>query len=128
MVEFLILSHSKNLAQGVKELAEQMAPDVPIQAIGGDSEGNLGSDGEKIIQAISQAGPEGLFVLFDMGSSMMNAQMALEMVDPEVQDRVFLADLPLVEGAVQTAVMAQGGDDFQALKAYAQENKAGKLF
>lgn len=127
MVDFVILSHSKSLAEGVKELAGQMAPDVKIQAIGGDSEGNLGSNAEKIIETLTHPGPEGLFALFDMGSSMMNAQMALEMVDPADKDRVYLADLPLVEGAVQTTVMAQGGEDFKALVEYAEANKAGKI-
>ena len=127
MVELLVLSHSKDLANGVKELMAQMAPDVKITAIGGTREGDLGSDGEKIIEHMSMDYPDGLIVLFDLGSSMMNAEMAYEFLDEDKKEKVFIADQALVEGAVQVAVMAQGGDSFENIKAFCQENKYGKL-
>ena len=127
MVELLILSHSKDLANGVKELISQMASDVKITAIGGTKDGELGSDAEKIIAQMSMDYPDGLIVLFDLGSSVMNAEMAYELLDDEKKEKVFIADQYLVEGAVQIAVMAQGGDSFEDIKKYCQENKAGKL-
>lgn len=35
MISFLVVSHSPALAQGAKDLLQQMAPDVPIEAVGG---------------------------------------------------------------------------------------------
>lgn len=127
MVDILILSHSKDLALGVKELASQMAPSIKIYAIGGTADGEIGSDAEKIIEAITNPSKDGLIVLFDLGSSMMNAQMAYEFIEENKKHLVYIADLPLVEGAVQIAVKAQGGDCLEEIIKYCDENKYGKL-
>ncbi|HBY92709.1 MAG TPA: PTS mannose transporter subunit IID, partial [Chloroflexi bacterium] len=42
MVGLLLVSHSARLAAGVRELAQQMAPGVPIAAAGGTAEGEIG--------------------------------------------------------------------------------------
>ena len=43
-VGLVIVSHSAKLAEGVVELAGQMAPDVSIVAAGGMPDGGLGTD------------------------------------------------------------------------------------
>jgi PTS hybrid protein len=129
MINVLILSHSKDLAKGVYDLTSQMAQDVKIDYWGGTEEGDLGSDFEKINEKVMElsSNDDKLLILFDLGSSMMNAQMATEMLDPEVQERVYLVDLPLVEGCVDLAMQVQTGASFEEIKAYAEENKFGKL-
>lgn len=42
-VAFVIASHSGRLAQGVVELADQMAPEVHFGAAGGTDEGGIGT-------------------------------------------------------------------------------------
>ncbi len=127
MISFLVVSHSPALAQGVKDLLQQMAPDVPIEAVGGDEEGHLGSDFSRIQDAMTRLSGGPLCVLFDLGSSMMNAQMARDLLDEENKKRVLLADLPLVEGGVELSVMVQAGADWQQVRAYVQEHRFGKL-
>ncbi|MEU5693645.1 dihydroxyacetone kinase phosphoryl donor subunit DhaM [Actinosynnema sp. NPDC020468] len=108
MIGLVVVSHSRMLADGVAELAGQMAPDVVIAASGGDGSGGLGTDYEAVGEAIDRASSgDGVVVLYDLGSARMVAEMAAEEADAEVR----LADAPLVEGAVAAAVAAQGGAD-----------------
>lgn len=129
MINMLIVSHSKDLAKGVYDLASQMAEDVNLDYVGGTEEGDLGSNFELINEKIINLSQNDnfLIIMFDLGSSMMNSQMALEMLESEVQERVLLADLPLVEGIVEIAMQIQIGNSFDEIKTYAQENKFGKL-
>lgn len=109
-VGLVIVSHSGKLAEGVCELAGQMAPDVAIIAAGGTDDGGIGTSLEKIQSGIAQAeGGAGAVLLADLGSAVMTAEMALEFLDDDQRARVRLADAPLVEGAVAAAVAAQTG-------------------
>ncbi len=54
-VGLVIVSHSTRLAEGVAELAGQMAQGkVAIAVAGGTAEGTLGTSVEKIISALQQ--------------------------------------------------------------------------
>ncbi|MBB5805565.1 PTS hybrid protein [Saccharothrix ecbatanensis] len=106
MIGLVVVSHSRQLAFGVAELAGQMAPSVKIVPSGGDGMGGLGTSYEAVGEAISQADSgAGVVVLFDLGSAKMVADMAAE----EAAGSVMVVDAPLVEGAVAAAVRAQGG-------------------
>ena len=54
--------------------------------------------------------PDGVLVLMDLGSALMSAEMALEMLDPD-GGPVTMSAAPLVEGAVAAAARARGGAD-----------------
>ena len=115
-VGLVLVSHSGKLAEGLAELAGQMAPDVAIIAAGGTDDGGIGTSLEKIQSGIAQAdGGAGAALLADLGSAVMTAEMALEFLEPEQRERVRLADAPLVEGAVAAAVAAQTGQDLAAV-------------
>ena len=115
-VGLVIVSHSDKLAEGLSELAGQMAPDVAIIAAGGTDDGGIGTSLEKIQSGIAQAdGGAGVALLADLGSAVMTAEMALEFLDPGQRETVRLADAPLVEGAVAAAVAAQTGQDLAAV-------------
>lgn len=106
MIGLVVVSHSRQLALGVAELAGQMAPSVAIVPSGGDGSGGLGTDYMAVGEAIGQADSgDGVVVLFDLGSAKMVADMAAE----EADGSVVVVDAPLVEGAVAAAVRAQGG-------------------
>ncbi len=68
-VGLVIVSHSSRLAEGVAELAGQMAQGkVAIAVAGGTSEGGLGTSVDKIVSALHEVdGPEGILVLLDLG-------------------------------------------------------------
>ena len=106
MVGLVIVSHSATLAEGVVELARQMGgEEVAIEPAGGmaDPPGEIGTDMQLVLDAIERAAsPDGVLVLMDLGSAVMSAEMALEMLDPD-GGPVLLSDAPLVEGAVAAA-------------------------
>jgi phosphoenolpyruvate---glycerone phosphotransferase subunit DhaM len=112
MVGIVVVSHSAMIAQGVVELARQMAgADVRLIAAGGSADGSLGTDAARIAQAIGEADAgAGVVVLADLGSAVLATKLALEMVEPEVAARARLSGGPLVEGAVVAAVQASAGD------------------
>jgi PTS hybrid protein len=106
VIGLVVVSHSRQLAEGVAELAGQMAPSVAIVPSGGDGSGGLGTDYVAVGEAIGKADSgSGVVVLFDLGSAKMVADMAAE----EAEGSVVVVDAPLVEGAVAAAVRAQGG-------------------
>ncbi|GEL94382.1 dihydroxyacetone kinase phosphoryl donor subunit DhaM [Cellulomonas composti] len=126
-VALVLVSHSSDLARGTAELAGQMAPGVLIVAAGGTDHG-LGTDFERVQAALESAVADDrqAVVLTDLGSAVLTTEAVLELVDPEVAERVRLADAPFVEGAVAAAVTAHGGADAAAVAAAAVH--AGALF
>ncbi len=113
MVGFVIVSHSKNLAESVVELTTMMAPTASIKAAGGMEDGGFGTSFEKIKDAIDEIyTEEGVLILMDMGSAVMTTEMVLEMM-PE--RKVKMVDCPLVEGAVAGTVSAVGGMSFEEI-------------
>ncbi|MGH2946581.1 MAG: dihydroxyacetone kinase phosphoryl donor subunit DhaM, partial [Solirubrobacteraceae bacterium] len=110
MVGLVIVSHSAALAEGVAELAREMAgPDVAIEAAGGMDDGAIGTDADRVRLAVERArSPDGVLVLMDLGSAVMSAEMATEMLEPD-GGPVMLCGAPLVEGAVAAAARARSG-------------------
>ncbi len=130
MVGIVIVSHSAKLADGVVELARQMAgPDVAIVAAGGMDQPDrpLGTDAALILQAIEQAWTQdGVLVLMDLGSAVLSAEMAVELLPDEQQARVLLCEAPVVEGAVAAAVAARLGEPLARVADEARGGLAGK--
>ena len=123
LVGIVIVSHSAQIAAGTVELARQMAgDDVRIEAAGGTSDGQLGTDATAIMAAITTADAgAGVLVLVDLGSAVLATQTALELLGEDVAANVRLSGGPLVEGAVVAAVQASVGDDLAAVLAAAEE-------
>lgn len=105
----VIVAHSAQLAEGVREVAAQMAPDVLVHAAGGTEDGRVGTSIPRVEAAIRELLDEGLgvVVLTDLGSAVMAAETAKELIDQDA--RVTVVDGPLVEGSVAAAVAAQNG-------------------
>jgi len=74
MVSLLIVSHSAQLAAGVREFASQASGGaVRIADAGGTSDGGLGTSPERIQQALEQvSSPDGTLVLVDLGSAVVH--------------------------------------------------------
>jgi len=121
-VALVVVSHSRRLAEGVVELAAQMAPAVVLVPAGGQDDGSLGTSFDAILAAIDRATADGAsaVVLADVGSAVLTTESVLELCDPDVVERVALADAPLVEGAVAAAVEAQSGADLASVRAAAE--------
>ncbi|MET8997773.1 dihydroxyacetone kinase phosphoryl donor subunit DhaM [Amycolatopsis sp. NPDC004169] len=113
-VGIVLVSHSAKLAEGLAELAAQMAPDVTIVPAGGLSDGSIGTDYDEVVAATQRADSgDGVVLLYDLGSAQMTAELAVEsLADPSA---AIVADGPLVEGAIAAAVAAQAGRDRKAV-------------
>lgn len=129
----MLVSHSARLADGARELAEQVAQGgVPMAAVGGAEDGSLGTNALAIAQAVESLAAsedvEGVLVLMDLGSAVLSAETALEQLEDGLRDRVRLADAPFVEGAVAAAVEASLGSGLDAVLASAEAaRQQGKL-
>lgn len=128
MVSLLIVSHSEKIAQGVKELALEMAPDICIGAAGGTCESTLGSDYNSIYKALSEIYTDnGVIVLFDLGSSRMTAQLVKEAMELDGKDNIHIVDAALVEGAVTAAVQISLGLSIEKVIESLSNLKLGKM-
>jgi phosphoenolpyruvate---glycerone phosphotransferase subunit DhaM len=116
-----LVSHSAALAEGLADLARQIAGgDVRIVPAGGGPDATLGTDGARIAAAIADADAgEGVLVLADLGSAILSVRAVLD--DGARAGRALLADAPLVEGAVAAAVAASIGRDLDAARCAAEE-------
>ena len=112
LVGIVVVSHSARIAAGVVDVAREMAgPAVRIVAAGGTADGLLGTDAVLIADAVAQADSgAGVVILADLGSAVLSARMAIEMIDPEIAARTRLSGGPLVEGAFVAAIQASAGD------------------
>ncbi|WP_224449826.1 dihydroxyacetone kinase phosphoryl donor subunit DhaM [Haloprofundus salilacus] len=106
MVGLVVVSHSEKAAEGICEIAAQMGgDDARIEAAGGDPDGEIGTSVDRIEAAIDDADDgDGVVVLVDLGSAVMNTELAVEMGDANVR----IADAPILEGALNAAVEASG--------------------
>ena len=87
MVGILIVSHSKKAAEGIFELAVQMAgKDHRIVAVGGMEDGSIGTDSMRICQGIQDANDgDGVVILADLGSGIMSSQVAIDLLEEDIE-------------------------------------------
>ncbi|MFC5859469.1 dihydroxyacetone kinase phosphoryl donor subunit DhaM [Agromyces flavus] len=115
-VGIVFVSHSRRLADGLVELARQMAPTARLEAAGGTDDGRIGTSFDLVSSAIQAADDGvGVVVLCDLGSAILTADTALDFLDDDQRARVRIADAPLVEGGVAASVAAESGDPLDAV-------------
>ena len=127
MISILIASHSNKLAEGLKDLIGQMAGDVNIEYSGGTEDGELGSNFEEINEKMTRLAEDGVVVFFDLGSSMMNCEMAYDMLDDDLKEKVLLAGSPLVESSVEIAVTIDENTTLEKIKEQVASYSLNKL-
>ena len=121
MVALVLVSHSPRVAEGTAELVRNMAGEIEISAVGGDSDGTLGTDPEGIKNAIEGLDAEEVLVFMDLGSAVLSAETVIEMLSSDLRERVRLVDAPFVEGAFAAGVTASTGADANECVAAAME-------
>jgi phosphoenolpyruvate---glycerone phosphotransferase subunit DhaM len=107
----VLVSHSPEVADGTAELVRTMAGEVEMVAVGGDTDGSFGTDPDRIRSAIEGLEADEVLVFMDIGSAVLSAETVLEMLEPEVAEKVRLVDAPFVEGAFAAGVLASTGAD-----------------
>lgn len=120
-VSLVLISHSAQLAQGLADLAKQMANDVAIIPVGGTAAGDLGTDFSRLEAAVKAQRQSGFSVLLfaDLGSAKLSVESLLDILGDE---QVQLAEAPFIEGAVAAAVAAQGGKSLAECAEQARES------
>jgi multiphosphoryl transfer protein len=112
-VGMVVVSHSRALARAAVALAGEMLHGRParIEIAAGLDETTFGTDAVAIKDAIERVdGPAGVVVLMDLGSAVLSAELALDLLsDPSARDRVSLSAAPIVEGLIVAAVAASSG-------------------
>lgn len=118
MVSLLIVSHSAQLAQGVKEFVDQVAGgNVQVVAAGGTADGGLGTDTKRIQDGLQEAeSPQGMLVLVDIGGAVLAVETAIEILGAT---NVLISDAPLVEGAYLAVLEASAGASLEETAAAA---------
>ena len=109
----VVVSHSRCLADGVAEIASQMAPGVVVRGVGGLDD-DLGTDARAVRGAVADLLDAGHQVLLtaDLGSALMVAEIVVEEEARPAEGRCALAvDCPVVRGTLAAAVAARAGGD-----------------
>ena len=131
MIHLILVSHHPDIAHGIAALAAQMssAPDTIHTAAGIDAPDNpVGTDAVRIMQTLLEAdNPDGILILVDLGSAILSAQTALDLLDdPALVARCRISAAPLVEGAISAAVAASSGADLETVAREATQALAAK--
>ena len=131
MIHLILVSHHPDIARGIAALAAQMstAPDTIHTAAGIDDADNpVGTDAVRIMQTLLEAdNPDGILILVDLGSAILSAQTALDLLDdPALAARCRISAAPLVEGAISAAVAASSGADLETVAREATQALAAK--
>ena len=131
MIHLILVSHHPDIARGIAALAAQMsaAPETIHTAAGiDDPDNSVGTDAVRIMQAILDAdNPDGILILVDLGSAILSAQTALDLLDdPALAARCRISAAPLVEGAISAAVAASSGADLETVAREATQALAAK--
>lgn len=112
MIGIVVVSHSAMLAAGLKALADQLGSPAKLLLAAGvdDPDHPIGTDAIAVMSAIEEADDgSGVLVLMDLGSALLSAETALELLPPELSSRVQLCPAPLVEGTLAAVVAAGSG-------------------
>ncbi|GAA2861340.1 phosphoenolpyruvate--protein phosphotransferase [Pseudonocardia halophobica] len=132
-VGLVAVSHSRALGEAAVALAREMlhgpaGEAVRIEVAAGLDATTFGTDATAVAEAITAADTgAGVVVLMDLGSAVLSAELALELLDdPSARDQVLLCPAPLVEGLVAAAVAAAGGADRAGVAAEAASGADAK--
>ena len=102
---------------------------MKILSAGGTADGRIGTDPILIKSAIESVYDEdGVVILADIGSSIMNVEMAKELLDEEMQEKIYILDTPIVEGSIAVAVQAYISNNIEDILDSAEEARNTRKF
>ena len=119
MLGFVVVSHSKDLTEAVIHLANEMKRYDFLLINGSGTDGDfLGSNPLTIKEAIMNAKTDkGALVFVDIGSSVLNTQVAIDFLADEGVDveNIKIADAPLVEGLIAGVAINDEKADMESI-------------
>ncbi|MFH5699267.1 dihydroxyacetone kinase phosphoryl donor subunit DhaM [Streptococcus agalactiae] len=116
-IGIIVVSHSKNIAQGVVDLISEVAKDFSITYVGGTEDGEIGTSFDQVQQIVEQNDKKTLLAFFDLGSAKMN----LELVADFSEKNIIINSVPVVEGAYTAAALLQAGADLDSIQSQLAE-------
>jgi phosphocarrier protein FPr len=82
----------------------------------GDNNQDLGTNAIEIKEAIEAVYTEnGILILMDLGSAVLSAEMALNMISDDIKTNIKICPAAFVEGAIAAAVQAGLGSDLNSV-------------
>jgi multiphosphoryl transfer protein len=128
MVGIVVVSHSVNLAGAAVDLALQMVQgSVPrIEIAAGTSDDRLGTDAVRVSEAIAAADDgDGVVVIMDLGSAVLSAELALELLPERHNTR--LVPAAFVEGIFAAVISAAAGAELDVVARDAEQALDAKV-
>ncbi len=119
----VLVSHSEYIAKGLRDLVNEMNDgSVPVVAAGGADGGRIGTSAIRIQEAIESLEEcEHILIYADLGSSILSAETAMDIIDEDLADKVQIVDAPIVEGALAGVVQAVISDDVDEVVRVSEE-------
>ncbi|MGX5378079.1 dihydroxyacetone kinase phosphoryl donor subunit DhaM [Ligilactobacillus sp. LYQ135] len=108
----LIVSHVPDIAKGVAQLIEQVAQDTSVTFAGGTDNGVIGTNLQKISDAIDANEAKEILAFYDLGSSKMNIELAAELTNKKIH----IYDVALVEGTYIAASLIPTGSSLNEIE------------
>ena len=107
----VLVSHSKNLAQGIADLVAEVAKDIPFTYVGVTEDGQIGTSFDQVQTIVEENPAQDILAFFDLGSARLN----LEMVADFSEKSIHILQVPVVEGTYTAAALLQAGADKEAI-------------
>ena len=123
MVGIVVVSHSNKLAEEIINFAKVLQQEDFEIKKGGDVKNEIyGTNVDNVKDAIIEADQgEGVLVFVDMGSSVFNANQAIESLKGKINAQI--ADAPLVEGVISAVAANFDDTSLEELKMIAEESR-----
>lgn len=121
-IGIILVSHSRNLAQGVVDLISEVAKDVSLTYVGGTPDGGIGTSFEQVDKIVAENPCDTLLAFFDLGSARMNIDMVVDFSSKDVR----VQNVPIVEGTYTAAALLQAGADLETVLEQLEELKINK--
>jgi len=119
MVGLVIVSHSNALSRALVDLVRQVSTqEIPVSAVGGVGVDRkaFGTDAVDILAAIESVySSDGVAVLMDLGSAILSAETAVELLSEKMRPHIRICAAPIVEGAVAAGVQISLGSDLETV-------------
>ena len=116
MVGIVVVSHSADLARAAVGLALRMVqgPAPRIEIAAGTPDDRFGTDAVRVAEAIAAADDgEGVVVIMDLGSAVLSAELALELLPEPHQTR--LVPAAFAEGIFAAIIAAAAGAELDVV-------------
>ncbi|TCG10778.1 PTS-dependent dihydroxyacetone kinase phosphotransferase subunit DhaM [Mycoplasma todarodis] len=118
-MKIILVSHVNAFAEATKEYILKMVQSSDASklfAIGGDTDGGIGTDYEKIVEVIERD-EEDTLIICDLGSAVLSSEAAAALVG----NNVHVSNGSFVEGAFSASTLMFAGADFKSVINAAEE-------